>query len=82
MPPPLPFSRTHLPCRLCIQMADKSYILKLFFFASSHVIFVSDKHSHIASETPRISKKTEVAVVNYLEKGATPAGVAGTVFFS
>lgn len=46
------------------------------------MIFVSDKHSHIASETPRISKKTEVAVVNYLEKGAMPVGVAGTVFFS
>ena len=30
--PPLPFSRTQLPCRLCIQMADKNYVLKLFFW--------------------------------------------------
>lgn len=81
IPLPAPFSRTQLPHRLCVQMADKNYFLKLFT-ASSHVTFVTDKHSNIANETLRISKKTKVAMANHLEKVTAVSGMAGTLLFT
>ena len=44
--------------------------------------FVSDKHSNIANETPRISKKAKVAMANHLEKVTVASGMAGTLLFT
>ena len=62
-------------------MADKNYFLKLFT-ASSPMTFVSDKHSNIANEAPRISKKAKVAMANHLEKVTVASGMAGTLLFT
>ena len=62
-------------------MADKNYFLKLFT-ASSHMTFVSDKHSNIANEAPRISKKAKVAMAYHLEKVTVASGMAGTLLFT
>lgn len=54
-------------------MADKNSFSKKLLFASFHVIFASDKHSHAASEISRISKK-ELGMADWLEKGARGGG--------
>ena len=41
------------------------------------MIFASDKHSSVASESSGLSQRKEPEVANWLEKGAGVSGAAG-----